>query len=172
MATPSPPGLYAFVKLEVVQRDQATFGLKVVYGSNGPRLRPTVSPFPFSGDFLAPAGGALLVEAVVQPDGHVGQVHVIESHFAGRTHLISSAAAQAIGQWQADPEYVDGSPIATRVQIPVVNCGSSKNGCDAYRRELKLWHPHTASDAPTPPDAGQSMALNSPLEPLSVQPGG
>lgn len=162
---------YAFVKLQVVPRDPATYGLRVVYGSNGPRLRPTASPFPLSGGLLASSPGALLIEAVVQPDGHVNQVQVIESHFTHHEHLIDSAAAKAIGQWRADPEYVDGTPIATRVQIAAVNCGTAKNDCDAYSNALKLRHRSTVPGAPAP-SGGQSVALNSPLEPLSVQPGG
>lgn len=163
---------YVFVKLEVVRRDQATFGLEVLYGSNGPRLRPTISPFPEPGEVLATSGGAMLIEAVVRPDGHIDQVHVVESHFANQPHLFSQSAAQAVKQWLADPEYVDGTAVATRIQIPITLCSIPKKNCGNYRSQLKSWHPRVSLDAPLSPDTDQSVALNSPLEPLSVQPGG
>lgn len=163
---------YAFVRLEVVKRDGTTFGLKVVYGSNGPRLHPTVSPFPNPGEVLATSGGAVLIEAVVQPDGHIGQAKVIESHFANQGHLFAQSAAQAVKQWRADPEYVDGSAIATRIQIPITLCGIGKDSCKNYRPQLKSWRPPSPLHAMPAPDSDQSVALNSPIEPLSVQPGG
>jgi hypothetical protein len=157
---------WANVSLQVVKRDPAGFSLMVVYKSNGPRLRPTVAPVPpGAGD----TAGALLVEAVVRPDGHLDQVKVVESHFASRDHLFVQAAEQGVRQWLGDPEYVDGRPVATRVQIPVMVCAPA--ACERYASQLKLWHRpgHAALSTPTP---GESVALNSALEPVSVQPGG
>lgn len=158
---------YAFVELQLVKRDQAQFGLKVVYDANGPRLRPTVFPFP-SG-IGASSTGALLIEAVVQPDGHLDQVQVVETHFGSQNHLFGQSTTQAVRQWLADPEYVDGRPIATRVQIPFTVCGTGPH-CGGPK--LTLWHRPTMQDIPAPPATGQSVALDSPLEPLSVQSGG
>lgn len=162
---------YAFVQLRVVKRNQTTFGLQVVYRSNGPRLHPTVSPFSASSAALASSGAALLIEALVQPDGRVGPVKVVESHFGSQNHLVSSTAVLAVKRWRGDPEYVDGNPVATLVQIPVINCGTLKD-CEGPKQELKLWHRAAAVDASAPPATGRSVALNSPLEPLAVQPGG
>jgi TonB family protein len=162
---------YAVVKLQVVTRDAGQFGLRVLYTANGPRLHPTVAPIPPIREVNS-AQGDMLVEAVVRPDGHIDHVQVVESHFNSHTHLFKEAASQAISQWRADPEYVDGHPVATRVQIPITLCHGKDGKCEQPQPELKLWRRPTAGPAMAAPASGQAVALDSPLEPLSMQSGG
>ncbi|HEV2621839.1 MAG TPA: energy transducer TonB, partial [Frateuria sp.] len=159
---------YAMVHLQVVRRDEGHFGLQVVYVSNGPRLHPTTVPFPPLTQINS-AHGDLLIEAVVRPDGHIGEVQVVESHFTSHDRLIREAASHAVQQWTADPESVGGRPVATRIQLPITLCHGQGSTCDELQPELKLWRHPAAMQTPTPDEA---VALDSPLEPISTQSGG
>lgn len=163
---------YARVKLQAVKRGTGTFGLQVVYLSNGPRLYPTVAPY-YPLRESNHSEGALLIEAVVQTDGRIDDIKVVESHFSGgpRQSLFSKSAVEAVSRWHADPEYVDGHPVATHIQLPMTFC-LSRDGCREPIPELKLQRKPAATSASLPLALGESIALDSPLEATSIKAGG
>jgi TonB family protein len=165
---------YARVKVQVVKLGEDRYGVQVLYRSNGPRLRPTVAPdYPLSE--TNHGEGRLLAEAVVQPDGTLSHVEIVESHFSGgpREKLFRRSVMEAMQRWHADPEAVDGQAVATRIQIPITFCLGANGGCSESLPPLKLWHPVDKSQAlSSPTSLGEAVAVDSPLKPSAVSPGG
>lgn len=159
---------YARVKVQVVKRDAGTFGVQVVYSSNGPRVKPSVAPY-YPLRETNHGEGSLLMEATVKPDGRIEDIKVVESHFSGpRKGLFSRSAEQAVKQWQADPEYVDGHPVATRIQLPMKFCLGRDGGCKERVQPLKLLR-HAETDlALSSQPLGEAVALDSPLQPSAI----
>ena len=74
----------------------------------------------------------------------------------------------AVKQWQADPEYVDGRPVATRIQLPMKFCLGRDGGCKERVQPLKLLR-HAETDlALSSQPLGEAVALDSPLQPSAI----
>lgn len=58
--------------------------------------------------------GTVILEAVLQPDGRVGNVRVLRS-----IPLLDDAAATAVRQWVYTPTYLDGVPVPVIMTVTV-----------------------------------------------------
>jgi len=59
--------------------------------------------------------GQVALDAVVLPDGQVGDVTVIESLDEG----LDQQALQSVKQWEFKPGLKDGEPVAVRIRIVI-----------------------------------------------------
>jgi TonB family protein len=168
---PASAQTYARIKVQLVKRGAESYGVQVRYLSNGPRIRPTVAPYyPLSETSNGQA--EMLVQAVVQPDGTLGDVQIVEAYFRGtRSVLFRKSVTDAVTRWRADPELVDGRPVATRIQIPM-SFLLTENGRSWSPPKLKLLRQTAATAAAMPAPIGEAVAMDSPLEPAAVNPGG
>ena len=58
--------------------------------------------------------GAVVLETRINPDGIVGDLKVVSGH-----PLLADAAMAAVKQWRFQPAEIDGTPVATKVALPV-----------------------------------------------------
>lgn len=94
------------------------FGGGVYQPGNGvttPRLVHEVKPS-YTGDAMrAKVQGIVTMEAVVNPDGTVGQVHITRS--LDPTFGLDQEAIKTVKQWRFDPGRLRGQPVAVQVII-------------------------------------------------------
>lgn len=118
---------YARIKLEVFQQTKDKYGVRVVCLSNGPSLTFTKAP-EFPADMVRTrTEGTVQIEAIVQPDGSVTDVHVTSSSISGErigspgysARIFERAALAAMEHMRARPEWVDGKPVATHISLPI-----------------------------------------------------
>lgn len=155
-------------RLEVVEQAAGKYGLRLVYEANGPRLGPgsyVPKGLPMS-VFHAGVEGRLVMDAIVHPDGSIADVTVAEAKIPGvRIAPFRQFAIDVVEHMEAEPEQVDGKPIATHVRIPFVFQEPTNVHSPA---ELKK-----ANENPTPPPpGGGAVAMDSPVVPLDVAPPG
>lgn len=70
--------------------------------------------------------GAVLMEAVVEPNGRVGAVDVIKS--LDTRHGLDAEAVKALKQWTFKPGTKDGKPVPVRVEIEMTFTLRAKQG--------------------------------------------
>jgi len=94
------------------------FGGGVYQPGNGvttPRLVHEVKPN-YTGEAMrAKIQGVVTMEAVVNPDGTVGQVHITRS--LDPTFGLDQEAIKTVKQWRFDPGRLRGQPVAVQVII-------------------------------------------------------
>jgi protein TonB len=84
-------------------------------GVTTPRLVHEVKPS-YTGDAMrAKIQGVVTMEAVVNPDGTVGQVHITRS--LDPTFGLDQEAVKTVKQWRFDPGRLRGQPVAVQVII-------------------------------------------------------
>ena len=59
--------------------------------------------------------GEVLVAFMVERDGRVGEVEVIQASHPG----LGEAALQAVRQWRFEPPRYHGQPVRVRLQVPI-----------------------------------------------------
>jgi protein TonB len=80
-----------------------------------PRLLKEVKPA-YTGDAMrAKIQGVVTVEAIVMPDGRVGQVHVIRS--LDRTFGLDEEAIKAVRRWLFAPATRFGQPVPIQIEV-------------------------------------------------------
>jgi len=62
----------------------------------------------------ARAEGAVVVDAIIDEHGDVVQARAVSG-----PGLLMSAAVQAVAQWKYEPTYLDGTPVAIRMEVQV-----------------------------------------------------
>lgn len=74
---------YAGVSVQLVRRPDSNYGLRVVYGQNGPKLIYSHLPvYPVEG-LRRHGQGALVMEVVVRPDGSLSDITVASARISG-----------------------------------------------------------------------------------------
>lgn len=121
-----PARTYARTRVLVVPKAQGTYGLRVDYLSNGPSLTVTKLPQYTSEMIRARMAGTVRMAAVVQSDGTLTDIrvkHVDISENTSRpgrvTKILEEKAREYMQAIRAKPEWIDGSPVATAVEVPV-----------------------------------------------------
>ena len=168
-----PAKTYARVKIQLLKAGADKYRIRVVYLTNGPRIQPTVTPYyPIAETGHGEAH--LLLQAIVQSDGSLSDVEVVEAHTSGGPlgRLFRQSAIAALRRWHADPEVVDGRPIATHIRVPMSFCLAKTGACSKSLPKLKLWHPPATGADALPARSGQAIAMDSPLTPSAVTPDG
>jgi hypothetical protein len=158
---------YAWVDLVLVKRPDGNYGVAVRYVKNGPALALRAPRWP-----MEQGDGRLTMAATVQPDGSLTDIKLVDSEFSSplARKQFALAVQEAIRHSRALPELVDGKPVATRMQIPVTFRTRNPSGvAEAEANRPK----DPAADARETPDlSGQAVALDSPVQPLMVEPRG
>lgn len=162
---------YLRLVLQVVQQADGNYGLRAVYRSNGPKLVLTQGPaYPL--DELRQRGqGTIVMEAIVHPDGTLSDIHAAShriNHPDPRAFIASADAVMRCAH--AQPELVDGRPVATRIQVPFVYALQSISRSEALSIDAGK------KGAPAPAGGsgpvGEVVALDSPVQPVDVGPRG
>lgn len=161
---------YAWVDLELVKRPDGNYGVAVSYVKNGPALALQPPRWP-----MVQGDGSLTMEAVVQPDGSLTDANLVASSgFSSplvRKQFVL-AVEDAIGRSHALPELVDGKPVATRMQIPVVFERHDGPSGRAKAKTAPAPDQPTGAGSEAPQLSGQAVALDSPVQPVDVGPRG
>ena len=85
-------------------------GARVAYGTN------PLPPYPLVARRLGKEG-VVLLEVLVEPDGHAADVRVVRS--SGFAPLDDSAATTVRERWRFVPARRDGAPVESRVTVPI-----------------------------------------------------
>lgn len=158
---------YAWIDLVLAQRPDGNYGVAVHYIKNGPALVLRAPRWPREqGD------GRLTMAAVVRPDGSLTDIKLVASEFSSplARKQFALAVEEAIRHSRALPELVDGKPVATRVQIPVIF--QTRSPSDAAEAKARRTTDAPADAHGTPDLSGQAVALDSPVQPLGAEPRG
>lgn len=160
---------YVRLALQVVQQADGNYGLRVVYRSNGPRLTfPQQPEYPRS-ELRQRGQGSLVMEAIVHPDGTLGDVHVASHRFNHPNPGAFIKSAEVVMQRaQAQPERVDGQPVATRIQVPFVYALHSITRSEALSLQSGKDGGAAARDGMDP--VGDTIALDSPVQLMAEPP--
>lgn len=165
---PATARTWARVTLQLLRQPDGNYGLRAVFGSNGPKLTFTRLPEYPRNELRQRGQGRLVMEAIVHPDGTLTDIHMASHRFNHPDPGAFRQSAEAVMQHvRAQPELVDGKPVATRVQVPFVYVLKSISRGEALSRK-------THKEAAEPADPGFSpigevVALDSPVQ-LIVDP--
>lgn len=80
-----------------------------------PKLIHEVKPAYTTNARKARIEGDVVLEAIVQPDGKVGEVRVVRS--LDKEHGLDQAAVNALRQWRFEPGKKDGKAVAVLVEV-------------------------------------------------------
>jgi len=116
---------YGRVNLQVIEESPGKYGMRTVYLSNGPSLMFMRAPrFPVE-MLSARTEGTLQMEAVVQPDGSLSDIRMTGAKISTSSgnskraeSVFERAARDAMARMQAKPEWIDGKPVVTRINLP------------------------------------------------------
>lgn len=169
---PVPARTFIRVKVQTSPDESTPNQLLIIFAGNGPRLGREPAPvFPKKG-IQSGESGFLLLEATAQPDGRLTDMSVSTRFEVWPMRLwYRKALLSAAQHWRAQPEEVNGIPVATRLRIPV---NFILNGSDVSPRQLEALREadrqSAAADASTgiPRPSEQEVALDSPLRPSAV----
>lgn len=167
---PATARTWARITLQLLQQPDGNYGLRAVYRSNGPKLTFTRQPEYPRNELRRRGQGRLVMEAIVHPDGTLTDIHMASHRFNHPDPAAFRQSAEAVMQYiQAQPELVDGKPVATRIQVPFVYALQSISRSEALSR---LAHKETGEPAdPGFSPIGEVVALDSPVQ-LIVGPQG
>jgi TonB family protein len=118
---------YARVRLVLVPKDKDHYGMRIDFLSNGPSLAFTRNPGYPSEMMRDRTEGTVTMAAVVQPDGRVTDIRLLDARLSQHnvtrtkhaTAVFARAAEEAMQSMTAKPEWVDGKPVATAIVLPV-----------------------------------------------------
>ncbi|WP_108472210.1 TonB family protein [Rhodanobacter thiooxydans] len=171
-----PAHTFVYTKLQASPNASGQYDLRISFMGNGPRIVNRTPPR-YPEDALRRRQAALLIlEATVQPDGHLTDMKV-SNKFADWPVLPSFKVAvlTAAKQWHAIPEQVDGHPVATRLRMPFT---FTINGQTYTAQQIRILREAAHMDAATagaktaqpdiPLPSEQEVALDSPLQPHAV----
>lgn len=159
---------WATAVLQVVKRDDGNFGVDLRYLRNGPYMTRAVVPEYRRIGVLGTSGG-LAVEYMVQPDGTVSGLQVLQAAGDAMNHqdLFEHAVRDALRQCRELPLLVDGKAVLTRVRAAyiLVNANAPKDEADRLSRQLRGAANLTVStDSEAPPlRPGEAVAIDSPF---------
>lgn len=163
---------YARTRLQLVQQPDGNYGLRVMFRSNGPKLTYGQPPrYPLD-EIRHRNEGRLIMEAVAQPDGRLTDVHMIKHRFSD-THFsaFQQSVMTALAHCRVTPEWVDGKPVATRIQIPFVFELNYVSRAEALSRQVRPQADRAATgDGGSSAPADEVVALDSPVQPLEGNP--
>jgi hypothetical protein len=160
---------YAWVTLDLVKRPDGNYGVEVSYVKNGPALALQPPKWP-----MVPGDGRLTMEAVVTPKGGLTDIELVASEFSSpiiRKQFVL-AVEDAIRRSHALPELVDGKPVATRMQIPIVFERHDGPSTDAKARADQTAGQSMPLAGEPPDPSGLAVALDSPVQPMPGSPPG
>ncbi|HEX7341797.1 MAG TPA: energy transducer TonB [Rhodanobacteraceae bacterium] len=109
---------WAYVDVQVVQRKNKQYGVRVVYENNGPKWSYKRAPrYPARGRQMHQMAN-LLFQATVEPDGSLADVHVV--HSLGKDIVaFKRASMAALRTWRALPMRLNGKPVATHIRFAI-----------------------------------------------------
>jgi TonB family protein len=118
---------YARVKLVLVPKDAQHYGMQIDFLSNGPSLTLTRYPDYPPEMIRDRAEGTVIMSAVVQPDGRVTDIRLVSAKLSQHevvrtqhaTRVFADAARESMRSMRAEPEWIDGKPVATAIVWPV-----------------------------------------------------
>ncbi|MGN6281204.1 MAG: energy transducer TonB [Frateuria sp.] len=161
---------YVRLALQVVRQTGGNYGLRAVYRSNGPGLAFPVLPEYPRNELRQRGQGSVVMEAIVHPDGTLTDIHAA-SHRINHPNpgaFIQSAEA-VMRHAVAQPEQVDGLPVATRIQVPFVYALNSISRSEALSRQANRDAAPKAPGDVSP--IGETVALDSPVQLIAGPPG-
>ncbi|UGB38044.1 energy transducer TonB [Frateuria soli] len=161
---------YARLALQVVRQADGNYRLRAVYRSNGPALSFPVLPEYPRNELRQRGQGTVVMEAIVHPDGTLTDIHAAShriNHPNARAFITSAEAVMR--HVVAQPELVDGQPVATRIQVPFVYALRSISRSEALSRLAGRETAPVASADFSP--IGEPVALDSPAQPVAGPPG-
>lgn len=159
---------YAAVLVELVQQSKDSYGVRVRYKSNGPRIHYSKAPLYPPEAIRARSMGTIVMALTVRPDGSFADIHKVRAKFSnGTVASFEKSIQHMIRHATAEPEQVDGQTVATHLEIP-------------YVFNLKIFTSNRPVMSPSPeqrdeadeanPAAGVPVVLDSPVAPLEVGP--
>lgn len=161
------------LKLRVTPDTRGGHDVRIIFQGNGPRLakHKLLPKYPVKAVSMGRAGFVYL-DATVQPDGHLSDMKVSNRFEEWPADKVFYAAVLAAARhWNADPEQVEGKPVATRLRIPVNFTLTPPN---FTARQLAILRADQQKEAAEDARAGiplpseQEVALDSPLQPSRV----
>lgn len=173
---PVPAHTFVQIKLRAAPNASGHYGLRISYAGNGPRMLTRTPPPKYPPRAVrAHESELILLNAIAQPDGHLSDM-VVTSRFKGWPlhSWFESSVLAAAKHWRLEPETVDGTPVATRVQIPVNFTLAQPDFTAEQIRTLREDAARQNADdaqlagAEVPLPSEDAVALDSPLKPSNV----
>ncbi|WEN15621.1 energy transducer TonB [Rhodanobacter sp. AS-Z3] len=167
---------FVYTRLQASPNTQGQYNLRISFLGNGPDISRPVAPRYPRDAIRAREGAFAILDATVQPDGHLSDMSV-SSQFANWPLRASfkSAVLTAAQRWHATPEQVEGQPVATHVRVPV---DFSIDNETFTRQQIEILREAARKQAATAESAAaqpgiplpseQAVALDSPLQPRAV----
>lgn len=157
---------YAAVLVELVQQSKDSYGVRVRYKSNGPRIHYSKAPLYPPDAIRARSMGTIVMALTVLPDGSFVDIHKVKATFSnGTVASFEKSIQDMIHHATAEPEQVDGRTVATHMEIPYVfnlKIFTSNRPVVSSSPEQR----DEADEANSP--AGTPVVLDSPIAPLEV----
>lgn len=160
---------YAYIRLQVLKRSDSAYGLRVIFDANGPELTYTEIPRYPSDELRRRNEGLLTMDAVVRADGSLSDINLAGARYRmpPHAHAFEQSVRRALAHVRAQPELVDGKPVATRIRIPFAF--SLGAGFSSWYDQGQQGHENTnpSGQPPSPPNPiGQAVAVDSPVRPM------
>lgn len=153
---------WARVRLQLLRQSDGNYGLRAVYGSNGPGLTFARRPDYPRNEIRQRGQGRLVMEATVQPDGTLTDVQMASYRFNHPDPGAFRTSAETVMRYaHAQPELVDGKPVATRIQVPFVWALQSITRGEALSRQVSKETTPGIDSGSRP--IGEVVALDSPV---------
>ncbi|MBP1474984.1 energy transducer TonB [Frateuria sp. MAH-13] len=161
---------YVRLVVQVVQQADGNYGLRAVYRSNGPKLILTQPPAYPINELRQRGQGTIVMEAIVHPDGTLGDIHAA-SHRINHPNpgAFITSAEVVLRHAHAQPELVDGQPVATRIQLPFVYALNPISRSEALTTEAGRQAAGASAGGSGP--VGEAVALDSPVQLIAGPPG-
>jgi TonB family protein len=173
---PVPAHTFVQIRLRAAPNASGHYGVRISYAGNGPRMLTRTPPPKYPPRAVrAHQSELILLNAIAQPDGHLSDM-VVTSRFKGWPlhSWFENSLLAAAKHWRFEPEMVDGTPVPTRVRIPV---NFTLAHLDFTPEQIRTLHEAAAkqntddaqlagTDVPLPSE--ETVALDSPLKPSNV----
>lgn len=162
-----PAHTFIRVRLKATPDAQGQYALRISFVGNGPRLDRAVAPRYPASAIRSGESASLLLQGTVQADGHLSNLNVSGKSSSPRTmREFKQNVLEAAKEWRYTPETVDGQSVATRMRIPFhFNITSSP---PSKTEPPAAWGDDDDAQPGAPPARDQDVALDSPLQPQSV----
>lgn len=159
---------WARARLQIVKQTPSTYGVRLRYQDNGPYIYSTVAPRYPRRMITRHRYAGMVLEAVIEPDGSLGDLRVVSVHgnARGSSSAFRKAALDSMRHWRGHPEQIDGRDVPTHLRIPMFfMLGDMSRAARAriHAQVRKAMPPQGRSAPRVPLESGQALALDSPF---------
>jgi hypothetical protein len=160
---------WVHAELQIVERPDHTYATRLLYLRNGPYFYRKDPPRYPSHAIRNGGHAAVVVDALVQPDDTVANVHVVKvyGNVPGDDDDFRQAVEDAVKRWKGHAELIDARAVATHVRVPIFFVLDYTTDAEKERLHELVAQDMQAQGASTLPvrhlQSGEAVALDSPF---------